>query len=155
MKKKYTGAIAAIVIAFVSIYGYYHYFGPQTVMQTNADPNCKQGNVLDGVDRQARFVVLSTCETITGVVHDVSKQDDGDYQFNVDVDSQYKHLLNEANNNQVKGMLVVEIIPKDQNSPDVYIPKDGDRIQSTGAWVADTPHGWNEIHPAWNITVIK
>lgn len=154
MKKKYFGVVA-VVVAIIDIYGYYNYFGPQTVMQTNPDPSCRQGNVLDGVDRQARFKVLSTCETITGTVHDMSKQDDGDYQFNVDVDSQYKKLLNDANNNQVKGMLVVEIIPKDQNSSDVYIPKDGDRIQAVGAWVTDNPHGWNEIHPAWKVTLLK
>ncbi len=155
LKKKYLGLIAVIVAGFIGIYGYYDYFGPQTVMQTNSDPNCRQGNIFDGVDRQARFKVLSTCETITGIVHDMSKQDDGDYQFNVDVDSQNKRFLNDANNNQVNGMLVVEIIPKDQNSSDVYIPKENDRIQAVGAWVTDTPHGWNEIHPAWKIILLK
>lgn len=149
------GLITAIVVASIGVYGYYNYFGPQTVMQTNPDLNCRQGNVFDGVDRQARFKILSTCEMITGTVHDVSKQDDGDYQFNVDLDSQYKKFLNEANDNQVKGMLVVEIIPKDQNSIDVYVPKEGDRIKAVGAWVTDTPHGWNEIHPAWKITLLK
>lgn len=155
LKKKYLVAAAVVIVAIIGIYGYYHYFGPQTVLQTNPDPSCRQGNVLDGADRQARFNVLSTCETITGTVHDISKQDDGDYQFNVDLDSQYKHLLNDANNNQVKGMLVVEIIPKDQNSSNVQIPKEGDKIRAIGAWVTDTPHGWNEIHPVWKIIITK
>lgn len=45
-----------------SIYSYTNYFGPQSVLQTNHDePNCKQGNIFHGVDRQARFSVLSTC----------------------------------------------------------------------------------------------
>lgn len=158
MNKKYLLLTAIVIASFVSVYGYTNYFGPQTVIQTNSDPNCRQGNVLDGVDRQAKLKVLSTCETITGVVHDMSGQrqgDDGDYQFNVDVDSQYMHLLNDANNNQVSRMLVVEIIPKDQNSSNVYIPKNGDRIQAVGSWVTDKIHGWNEIHPAWNITLLK
>lgn len=155
MKKKYLILIAAIIVAFVSTYGYANYFGPQTVIQTNSDQNCRQGNVLDGVDRQARFKVLSTCETAVGIVHDMSKQDDGDYQFNLEVNDQYKKLLNHANNNQVNGMLVIEIIPKDQNSNLVQIPKDGDKIESIGAWVTDTPHGWNEIHPAWKVTILK
>lgn len=155
LNKKYLGAIAVVIITFIGVYGYYNYFGPQAVMQTNSDPNCKQGNIFEGVDRQARFKVLSTCETIAGVVHDMSKQEDGDYQFNVDVDTQYKKFLNDANNNQVNRMLVVEIIPKDQNSSNIYIPKEGDRIQAIGAWVTDTPHGWNEIHPAWKITLLK
>lgn len=155
MNKKYLLLTAIVIVVFVSVYGYTNYFGPQTVIQTNSDPNCRQGNVLDGVDRQAKLKVLSTCETITGVVHDMSGQrqgDDGDYQFNVDVDSQYKHLLNDANNNQVSGMLVVEIVPKDQNSSNVYIPQNGDKIQAIGSWVTDKIHGWNEIHPAWRIS---
>lgn len=149
--------IAIIIAAFVSVYGYTNYFGPQIVIQTNSDQNCRQGNVLDGVDRQARFKVLSTCETVVGIVHNMAttKEDDGDYQFNLEVDSQYKKLLNNANNNQVNGMLVMEIIPKDQNSPLVPIPKDGDKIEAIGAWVTDTPHGWNEIHPTWKVSILK
>lgn len=158
MKRKYTiFIIIAIIVPIAGVYGYYNYFGPQTVMQTNSNPNCRQGNVLDGVDRQAKFLVLSTCGKAVGVVHDMNgqRQDDGDYQFDIDVDEPYKRLLNDGNINQVNGMLVVEIIPKDQNNPDVTIPKNGDRIEVHGAWVTDRLHGWNEIHPAWNITVIK
>ena len=126
-------------------------------MQTNSNPNCRQGNVLDWIDRQSKFLVLSTCEKAVGIVHDMNRQsqDDGDYQFNIDVDEPYKKLLNDDNIKQVNGILVVEIISKDQNNPDVTIPKNGDRIEVYGAWVTDKIHGWNEIHPAWNVTVIK
>jgi hypothetical protein len=151
-KKIVIGIIAAVVIIGGGLAAYAYYFGPQTVNQTNPDTaHCRQGNVLDGVDRQARFKVLSTCETAIGVVHNMtnSKQEDGDYQFNIDVQSQYKRLLNSENDRQVQGMLVVEIIPKDQSISNVTIPKDGDTIQVYGAWVTDNPHGWNEIHPAW------
>jgi cell division protein YceG involved in septum cleavage len=91
MRRKTTIIISIIVIAVFSvggIYSYTKYVGPQTVMQTNSDKvNCRQGNVLDRVDRQARFTVLSTCEKVIGVVHDMTgtKQDDGDYQFDLDV----------------------------------------------------------------------
>ena len=58
MKRKTTIIISMIVVSVFSvggIYAYAKYFGPQTVMQTNPDNvNCRQGNVLDGVDRQAR-----------------------------------------------------------------------------------------------------
>ena len=149
--------IVAIVVPVAGVCGYYNYFGPQTIMQTNPSPNCRQGNVLDGVDRQSRFLVLSTCEDAVGIVYDMSgqKQDDGDYQFNLDVDQPYKRLLNDENTKQVNGMLVVEIIPKDQNNTDVTIPKNGDRIDVYGSWVTDRLHGWNEIHPAWKVTEIK
>jgi len=77
-----------------------------------------------------------------------TKEDDDDYQFNLFVDQPYKRLLNEQNNKQVNGMLVIEIIPKDQGSHLIQVPKNGDRIEAYGAWVTDNPHGWNEIHPA-------
>jgi cell division protein YceG involved in septum cleavage len=147
-----TSIAVVVVIAFASTYAYANYFGPKTVLQTNPDSiNCRQGNVLDGVDRQARFTVLSTCKKVLGVVHDMkqTKEDDGDYQFNIAVNGTYKRFLNDQNNKQVNGMLVVEIIPKDQGSVSVNIPKNGDLIEVYGSWVTDNPHGWNEIHPAW------
>ena len=141
-------------MSFAATYAYVNYFGSKTVIQTNADKdNCRQGNVLEGVDRQARFNILSTCKKVIGVVHDMkgTKEDDGDYQFNLFLDQPYKRLLNEQNNEEVNDMLVIEIIPKDQNSKLVQIPKDGNRIEAYGAWVTDNPHGWNELHPAWKI----
>jgi hypothetical protein len=74
--------ITVAVLSAGGLYAYTNYFGPQTVMQTNPDKlNCRQGNVLDGVDRQARFTVLSTCEKVVGIVHDMkgTKEPDGDY----------------------------------------------------------------------------
>lgn len=149
--------VIVAVISFGATYAYTNYFGPKTVLQTNHDKDsCRQGNVLEGVDRQARFNVLSTCEKVIGIVHDMkgTKEDDGDYQFNLFVDQPYKRLLNEQNNKQVNGMLVIEIIPKDQSSKLVQIPKNGDKIEAYGAWVTDNPHGWNEIHPAWNVKIL-
>jgi hypothetical protein len=157
MRRKTTIIISIIVAAVFSVggvYSYAKYFGPQTVMQTNSDKvNCRQGNVLDGVNRQARFTVLSTCEEAIGTVHDMTgtKQGDGDYQFDLAVQEPYKKLLNQENTNQVNGMLVIEIIPKDQNNNFVQIPKNGNTIEVYGAWVTDNPHGWNELHPAWKI----
>lgn len=151
------GIVAAAVIIGGGTYAYIRYFGTQTVIQTNPDKdNCRQGNIFDGVDRQARFTVLSTCETAVGIVHDMkgTKEDDGDYQFNLEIEQPYKKLLNGENDKQVNGMLVIEIIPKDQASDSVQIPKNGDRMEVHGAWVTDNPHGWNEIHPAWKVKIL-
>ncbi len=150
--------VASIVSLFASTYVYANYFGPQTVIQSNPDKeNCRQGNIFDGVDRQARFTVLSTCEKVVGIVHDMkgTREDDGDYQFNLDVEHPYKLLLNPENIRLVNEMLVIEIIPKDQQSNLIQIPKNGDRIEAYGAWVTDKPHGWNELHPAWKVTILK
>jgi hypothetical protein len=153
------GIIVAAILASGGTYIYFTQFAPQTVIQTNPDTvNCRQGNVLDGVERQARFTVLSTCEIAIGIVHDMkgTKEDDGDYEFSLDVEQPYKKLLNDQNNLHRNGMLVIEIIPKDQNLPTtVQIPKNGDRIEVHGTWVRDNPaFGWNEIHPAWIVNVL-
>jgi len=156
--KVITTAITTItIIIFISTYAYANYFGPKTVLQTNSDTNnCRQGNVLDGADRQSRFTVLSTCEKAIGVVHDMkgTKEDDGDYQFNIAINGSFKRLLNDQNDKQVNGMLVTEIVPKDQDSASVKIPKNGDLVEVYGAWVTDNPHGWNEIHPAWKVKIL-
>ena len=62
--------------------------------------------------------MLSTCEKVVGIVHDMkgTKENDGDYQFNMDLEQLYKKLLNHVNDKQMRGMLVIELIPKDQNS---------------------------------------
>jgi len=147
-----------IIVVIALIYSYTNYFGPQYILQTNHDEqNCKQGNIFDGVDRQARFSVLSTCEKAIGIVHDMkeTREDDGDFQFNLELEPQYKQLLNNENNEQVQGMLVIEIISKDQGTNTMHVPKNGDKIEVYGAWVTDNPHGWNEIHPAWKITILN
>jgi hypothetical protein len=150
-------AAAALIVIGGGLFAYTRYFGPQSVIQTNPDAiYCRQGNIFDGVDRQARFTVLSTCEKAIGIVHDMkgTKEDDGDYQFNLQVEEPYKKLLNGENLKQVNSMLVTEIIPKDQNSTGVQVPRNGDRIEVYGAWVTDNPHGWNEIHPAWQVKLL-
>ena len=152
-----TSIAVVVVIAFASTYAYANYFGPKTVLQTNPDSiNCRQGNVLNGVDRQARFTVLSTCEKVVGVVHDMKSttEDDGDYQFNLAVTQPYSKLLNQANKQQVNNMLVMEITASDQNSTKVQIPKNGQQIEAIGAWVTDNPHRWNELHPIWSLKIL-
>jgi len=85
-----------------------------------------------------------------------TKEDDGDYEFTVDIEQQYKKLLNEQNNAHWGGRLVVEIISADQNLPTVQIPKNGDKIEVRGVWVRDNlAFGWNEIHPAWIVKVLR
>ena len=46
---------------------------------------------------------------------------------------------------------MVEIVPKDRKSSDVYLPENGDDVRVWGAWVKDKPNGWNEIHPACKV----
>jgi hypothetical protein len=96
MKRKKTLIITSIIIVVVAVilstigtYLYTRVFGPQTVIQSNPDKvNCRQGNILDGVWGPIRFTVLSTCQKVVGIVHDMggTKEDDGDYEFNLDLE---------------------------------------------------------------------
>lgn len=167
MKRRSTIIVIVVAVFLVGggIFEYARFFGPQTVLQTNPDrERCRQGNVLDGVVRPSRLTVLSTCEKAVGIVHDMTgiKADDGDYEFNLDVEQPYKKLLNDQDIKQWNGMLHVEIIPIDQNSSSVLIPKNGDKIEIYGAWIADRAYfglpflaGWNEIHPVWDIKILE
>jgi hypothetical protein len=124
--------------------------------EEEGDKQCRKGNVLKGVYNPGRLNVLSSCEEAIGIVYDSERVNDGDYKLYLDVEDEYKNLLNEANDERVNGLLVVEIIPKDQDSSMVEIPKDGDRVRVVGAWVSDEgAGGWNEIHPAWKVEVLE
>ena len=112
-------------------------------------PECKPGNVLEGASNAEDLRVLAECQDAIGTVMHTKKMDDGDYKFFLDVDEQFKFLVNDKNNEKTEGFLVVEIVPPHQQG--MYLPKDGDRVHVWGAWVTDEPKGWHEIHPTWKV----
>ncbi len=113
---------------------------------------CREGNVLAGVHDPERLQVLKPCLTVTGVVTEISTSDDGDLTFRLRLNSSYIWTLNDVNRSRLRGYLQVEIIPVDQDL--VAAPAIGDRVSVTGAYVTDTVHGWNEIHPVWQIDFV-
>jgi hypothetical protein len=122
------------------------------------EQQCRKGDVLSGVHDPGRLNILSSCEEVIGIVDHSERAHDGDYKLYLDVEDDYKYLLNEQNDKRANGLLVVEVIPKDQESSSIQIPEDGDRIKIVGAWVTDDPDrypGWNEIHPAWKVVVLE
>ncbi len=112
-------------------------------------PECKPGNVLEGASNAEDLRVLAECQDAIGTVMHTKKMDDGDYKFFLDVDEQFRFLVNDKNNEKTEGFLVVEIVPPHQDG--MYLPKDGDRVHVWGAWVTDEPKGWHEIHPTWKV----
>ena len=112
-------------------------------------PDCRSGNVLEGASNAEDLRVLAECQDAIGTVMHTKKMDDGDYKFFLDVDEQFKFLVNDKNNEKTEGFLVVEIVPPHQDG--MYLPKDGDRVHVWGAWVTDEPKGWHEIHPTWKV----
>jgi len=117
------------------------------------DNNCKTSKILKGASNKKDLKILSECEKAVGKVKHVQEMPDGDYKFFLKLEKDYKSLLNKDNKKKTGGNLVVEIVPKDQDSKYVELPDKGDNVEVWGAWVIDKPKGWNEIHPAWKVTV--
>jgi hypothetical protein len=116
---------------------------------TGAD--CRPGNVLAGASNAGDLRILSECQDATGTVMHTKKMDDGDYKLFLNLDEKFKFLANEKNNEKTDGFMVVEIVPPDQGTNGVILPKEGDHVHVWGAWVTDKPKGWHEMHPTWKV----
>jgi len=81
----------------------------------------------------------------------VRHEQDGDLHIDVTLDSQYRNLLAAANRSLQHGDLVVEFMARDGGH--LPEPRIGDRIVVAGAWVDDTQHAWNELHPVWAVSL--
>jgi hypothetical protein len=123
----------------------------ETQHPTLTGPNCRSGNVLAGASNAGELRVLSECQEATGTVMHTKKMDDGDFKFFLNLDEKFRFLANEKNDEKTGGFLVVEIVPPDQGTNGVILPKDGDHVHVWGAWVTDKPKGWHEIHPTWKV----
>jgi hypothetical protein len=119
------------------------------VHQTDVCPSTARA--LDGVYHPSRLRILSTCRHAAGVAASVRHEPDGDLHVDVAVDPPYRYLLAPANREQQHGDLVVEFMARDGGHlPEPHV---GDRIKLVGAWVDDTQHGWNELHPVWAVSL--
>jgi hypothetical protein len=105
------------------------------------------------------------CKTVSGVLHFVRREKDGDLHLRLDVDPQFKYLLN-AENAREQNMLVVEFIcvqkPTQHSTVAEHVCDGFDQeiyrrvfrnkyVEITGEWVTDEEHGWNELHPVTSI----
>jgi len=114
--------------------------------------NCRDGNVLDGASNAEDLKVLAECQEAVGDVMHTKKMDDGDYKFLLKLEDKYEFLINDKNDEKTDGLLVVEVVPGDQDIQNVVLPEAGDKVHIWGAWVTDEPKGWHEIHPTWQVT---
>jgi len=119
--------------------------------QSKEGDHCRDGNVLNGASNEEDLKVLADCQDAVGDVMHTKKMDDGDYKFLLKLDDKYQFLVNDKNEEKTDGLLVVEVVPKDQNLNSVDLPKEGDKVHVWGAWVTDKPKGWHEIHPTWEV----
>jgi hypothetical protein len=118
---------------------------------------CRQGDVLQDVYDPERLKLLSSCVEAIGTVEDKEVAHDDDIKLYLKPDNGYEDLVNGADlYDHPKGLLVVEIVPADQDSSMIQIPQQGDRVRIVGAWVTDEgAGGWNEIHPAWKVEILR
>ena len=96
-----------------------------------------------------QLLTLNPSIVVRGDVVSVRTEQDGDWHINIKLDKQYEHFLNKMNIKNQHGYLVIEVVPRDQDS--VMRPKVGLHVKVEGKFVKDLHHGWNEIHPATRI----
>jgi len=106
---------------------------------------------LDGVYHPERLKVLDSCRTAKGRVASVRHEEDGDLHVDVELLPRFRGLLSPGNRDDQHGDLVVELMARDGGH--LPAPSVGDAISLVGAWVNDTQHGWNELHPVWSIAL--
>jgi len=111
-----------------------------------------------------RLHVIETCTAVEGRGVSVRRASDGD--LHTGLDPEHKSVLNLTNVIHANGHLVVEVIcdhaPAEQPAligcagltPPVDVPKAGDRVRVTGAYVTDSENGWNEVHPVTRIEIL-
>jgi len=125
------------------------------------------GRFLSAVDR---LQIINPCLTVTGTVMNARAEADGDWHIQLDLDSEYSSLLNQANLEKQHGYLVLEPMCSnhvsqtdtleegvcDDFSQDIFATNlVGHRVAATGAYVTDRQHGWTELHPVTSIVPIQ
>src|SRR5215472_12960789 len=117
-----------------------------------------------------RLQVVNPCLTITGTIVSARSEADGDWHIRLDLDSEYRSLLNQANLEKQQGYLVLEPMCSnhvsrtdtleegvcDGFSQNIFATNFvGHRVAATGAYVIDRQHGWTELHPVTSIVPVE
>ena len=122
-------------------------------------------NLWKHVYHPQRLQVIENCISVTGTIHHVKKEADGDDHIQLMLDPEFAGLLNDKNTSVQAGSLVIEPICQGPvTQPDavtacrdfhsaVDVPAKGTRVRVVGSYVLDTEpdHGWTEIHPVTSI----
>jgi Bacterial SH3 domain len=120
------------------------------------------------VYHQTRLHVIQPCTTVTGTLHIVRPEPDGDVHMQLTLDPQFSSMLNAINKTKQKGALVIETMcahtPTQADavaSCQGFTQKfpaltEGAHIKVTGSYVLDSDpgHGWNEIHPITAVGIL-
>lgn len=150
---------------------------PSTTPSASGNAAQCDDTLWDHVYNPQRLTVKQKCIAVSGTLVDatngkhsdgVRHEADGDTHGWLNVDPEFKNLLNAGNMSDEGGNLVFEIVckfpvtqadaiascPSTYQSP-VQIPPVGSHVRIVGSYVQDTNHAkWMEIHPVTSITVI-
>lgn len=150
---------------------------PPTTSSTSGNAAQCDDTLWDHVYNPQRLIVKQKCIAVTGTLVDSSNgkhsdgvrhEADGDTHGWLNVDPEFKNLLNAGNMSNESGNLVFEIVckfpvtqadavascPSTYKSP-VDIPPVGSHVRIVGSYVQDTNHAkWMEIHPVTSIMVL-
>lgn len=160
-----TGTVALVVITACAIVVALLWLAPRGKGPAPlAAENC-DANLPSHVYQPKRLVNIVACTAVEGRVVTVEREDDGD--VHIELDPADRSVLNIFNRVHTHGHLVVEVICQGNTptagdaanacagfTPQVAIPKPGDRVRVTGAYVTDRDSGWNEIHPVTRIEIL-
>ncbi|MGZ4189597.1 MAG: hypothetical protein ACXVQ5_07130 [Actinomycetota bacterium] len=145
---------------------------PAAPKATKLPSACRGGNPLANVYHPDRLLLIAACKTVDGVIETIRHESDGDYHFDLKLDSPFANLVNSGNVRNQHGWLVAEIVPADEpgclpgqppkpvsgtynygycTGADITTPPIGTHVAITGPYVLDQAHGWMEIHPVWRI----
>ena len=144
--------------------------------QANAVTGACDPSLWHHVYNPQRLIVKQQCIAVTGTFVDdtrgkerdgVRHEADGDTHGWLDVDPQFKNLLNAGNLSDEGGNLVFEIVCKyhvtqadavpscNSYRATVQLPPVGSHVRITGTYVQDTNHSrWMEIHPVTSIVIL-
>lgn len=115
-----------------------------------------------------RLKVVEKCIAVTGTIHHVKREADGDDHIQLKLDPEFPGLLNDRNAQVQAGCLIVEPVCqgpvtqadaqpacRDFHSAVEVFPK-GKHVRILGSYVLDSEadHGWMEIHPVTAITEV-
>jgi hypothetical protein len=117
------------------------------------------------VYERQRLQVLTDCTAVEGRVAYIRRSEDGDLHVALEPDD--KSVLNLINVVHAHGTLVVEAVC--EHSPTgaaeqqacanfqskITVPKPGDRVRVTGAYVTDADNDWREVHPVSGIEILR
>lgn len=133
---------------------------PSVVTASESTPRKCDDSLWNHVYNPSRLQIVDKCITVTGIIDSIRSEQDGDLHIRLKLDPPYAHLVNQANQENQFGDLVLEpicigkvtqasAISACQNfHQDIHIPPVSSHIQVTGSYVLDKEHGnWAEIHP--------